>query len=644
MKLITISLLIIVNMLSSAISKEKVIPIKDFFEKPLIDGIRISPDGKHLAARMTLGGSKNLVILERETNKQVYKFNFSDDKNEVGTFGWLNNERIYARMQTKVGPLELPAQTGYLFAANYNGKKKIKLLPKKRTGRASDVPVSFSVLDFLENDPQHILIQMADYNSTQRSVHKLNVYSSKRTRVEKGRFGRNSFNIDHDANVRILQSWNKDYTVKTLYYREDESKAWTEIDSRNREESTLGFIAFTPDNRQFYVYESSKERTSGIYLVNPNDKEFKLVHRVAGDQSIERYIFDDEHNQLIGIVREKGTLTKEYFEGMEEVSKYHKDLDKAFPNQFVRILNTTNDLNTSMLFVQSDRNAGQFFLFDKKTNSVTYLMGVRTKLSAKKMAERRPVSFTARDGLEIRGILTLPNGPKKNLPMVVLVHGGPYGIADKWVFESESQFLASRGYAVFQVNYRGSGGRGLNFQYDYYREMGTSMQDDLTDATLWAVEQGYADKNRLCIYGASYGGYAALMGAVKEPDLYKCAIGYAGVYDIEVQATKSDTRNRDSGRQFLNEAWNAYDDDFVRKNSSVFHVDKLKADIMLVHGTHDRRTPIENYYRMSEALDRINYPYERLVKEDEGHGFYTEKNQIELYTKMEKFLFKSIGE
>lgn len=256
----------------------------------------------------------------------------------------------------------------------------------------------------------------------------------------------------------------------------------------------------------------------------------------------------------------------------------------------------------------------------------------------------RAVTFTARDGLEIPAYLSVPPGEAKDLPFIVLPHGGPHGPRDYWSWNPEAQFFASHGYAVLQVNFRGSGGLGREFETAGYRKWGREMQDDLTDATLWAVEQGIADPERLCIYGASYGGYAALMGAVREPDLYKCAVGYVGVYDISYMFEEGDYLDNDRKASLtIMELFHGTDEADWRARSPVYNVDKIKADLMIVTGKKDRRVPFEHHKRLVKALDEAGKSYETLIENKEAHGFYDVDNRVELYNRMLKFFDRNIG-
>jgi dipeptidyl aminopeptidase/acylaminoacyl peptidase len=255
-----------------------------------------------------------------------------------------------------------------------------------------------------------------------------------------------------------------------------------------------------------------------------------------------------------------------------------------------------------------------------------------------------PVKFAARDGLSLHGYLTRPPGREanKNLPMVVLVHGGPYGVYDDWSYHSDVQILASRGYTVLQVNFRGSGGYGGKFRDAGWREWGRKMQDDVTDATHWAITQGYADPQRICIFGASYGGYAALEGAVREPDLYRCAIGYVGIYDLRMMYKRGDIPQSTFGKNYLKRAIGE-DNDELYDRSPIAHLDRLKAKVMLIVGGSDSRVPEEQGKQLHAALHARGIEHDWLYQRNEAHGFYNEAHTVELYEKLLGFLDRQIG-
>jgi len=254
----------------------------------------------------------------------------------------------------------------------------------------------------------------------------------------------------------------------------------------------------------------------------------------------------------------------------------------------------------------------------------------------------RPVALKARDGLPLHGFLTVPSGSDgRNLPMVVMPHGGPFHVFDNGQYDRETQILAAAGYAVLQVNFRGSGNYGRAHAQAGAQQWGAAMQDDVTDATRWAIAQGIADARRICIYGASYGAYAAMMGAAREQGLYQCAAGYVGVYDLPLMFARGDVQERDSGVTFLRE-WLG-DPAKLGAVSPVNLATQIKVPVFLAAGGEDKRAPIQHTERMEAALKRAGTPVESLYYKTEGHGFYTLAHRTEYYDKLLAFLSRSLG-
>jgi dipeptidyl aminopeptidase/acylaminoacyl peptidase len=324
-----------------------------------------------------------------------------------------------------------------------------------------------------------------------------------------------------------------------------------------------------------------------------------------------------------------------------------KTVDKAFPDS-VNQLFPARDHSRVLVYTYSDVSPGAFYLFDGKAGKLEWLVDRMSWIDAKRLSPMKPVRYRARDGLEIPAYLTIPRGSAgKALPMVVMVHGGPWIAGDRWHFNPEVQFLASRGYAVLQPNFRGTTRYGWKHFSSSFRQWGLAMQDDVTDGVRWAIDQGVADPQRVCIYGASYGGYAAMMGLAKTPELFKCGIDYVGVTDLPF---------------FLTVSWSDYAySDFIsygakvmvgdvdrdleqlKKTSPVELADRIKAPVLLAYGGVDRRVPIDHGTRMRAALERAGQKPEWMVGEGEGHGFREMKNKVMFYSAMEKFLGENIG-
>jgi dipeptidyl aminopeptidase/acylaminoacyl peptidase len=295
-----------------------------------------------------------------------------------------------------------------------------------------------------------------------------------------------------------------------------------------------------------------------------------------------------------------------------------------------------------LLHVHSDRNPGAYYLLDEATKKLRPLVPSRRWIDPRLMAPVAPVTVKASDGLQIPAYLTARDGLKtRKAPLIVLPHGGPVA-RDYWAWHPEAQLFASRGYAVLQVNYRGSDGYGQDFETAGFRNWGTRVMQDIAEATRWAIAEGIADPARICIYGASFGGYSALMSAAREPDLYRCAAGFAGVYDRVEQLSDTGAAFTVIGRAWLEQVYGT-DKAEQREQSPVTHAAKIKAPVLLAHGTSDTTVLFSQSKAMRKALDAAKKPYEWHEYGGEEHGWHKDENAVDFYTKLLAFFDKHIG-
>jgi dipeptidyl aminopeptidase/acylaminoacyl peptidase len=309
-------------------------------------------------------------------------------------------------------------------------------------------------------------------------------------------------------------------------------------------------------------------------------------------------------------------------------------------------VSSTDDRKKVVILVYSDRNPGRFLLVDVDKMAAEEIVAARPWVKPDAFAEMSAFHIPANDGLWIHGYITLPKSARAGeaLPLVVLPHGGPHYVRDEWDYHSEVQLFAREGFAVLQVNYRGSGGYGSKYQEAGYGHWGDRIVQDIIDATRYAVRKGYADPKRICIYGGSFGGYAALQGAIMAPDLFRCAVGYAGVYDLTLLSSESGSSWSPVGRRlaqnFVRTAVGT-DTGELKRASPVYNANKVKARVLLIHGKQDKRVSIEHAERLKKALEESGAKPEWLVERKEGHGFYDEDARERMYMRLVQFLHEN---
>ncbi len=617
------------------------IPLEYFARAPETHAVRISPQGDYL------GVVRTVQIEENEDKRVLVIFNFPSmthsatlsfpKRANVGTFYWVNNSRVIATVIESDDSISWDYSTGELYGMNADGSERGFVFGYRTNYRGGH-----RILNFLQNDDDKILIEgykSLNPRNIDTAAYRLNVYNGDLTRIARAPTRDVSFMADADGNLRYAFTTSDDFE-RVIYKFNAADKSWTES---NR--TPFGGAGSSPaamaSQRAVYVEEAEGEAPVGIYRLNVETGEKTLIYQ--HDYADANLLVDQGHNPY-GAVVWAGYPEFVPIDDEHPYTQLILSLDKVFPGKRIGIANATKDLRYIVVFVAAAEQSTQYYLYDRTTEQPTLSLMLDTLpwLQDVTLASVEPIEFKARDGLVIRGFLTRPNGSSSNLPMVVMPHGGPFGVQDRWQYDPDVQLLASRGYAVLQMNFRGSGGYGPHFESLGIGERGFKMQDDVTDATLWAIEEGIADPERICIYGWSHGGYAALRGAVKEPELYQCVIGAAGVYDFELQYRKADYTRYRFGRSYMKQSLGD-DKDLLREISPARQADKIVAPVFLVHGKRDARVPIEHAKAMRKALRKAGNSPRYLEKKTEGHGFYDEQNRVEFYGELLSFLNEHIG-
>ena len=601
------------------------VPIADFFKDPEFTAISLSPDGKHMAVTVPQEDRTVLAVLRVADKGVVGKWDFGPDRHFREVY-WVNNERLLFNVSFKTGRFDFETSKGDMYASNIDGTQRI------------DIPngAYYNIVSLTPEDPRTILVERSVETSY---LSKLDVYNGRLVTVATAPVEQGRFLVDHERNPRYV--WGEMNDGTNVTYRRDGDK-WTQVHRSERNGATYRPLGFAGDNRHVYMAKGIEGKPEAIVLLDSETREERQLSS-NGTVSPSGLVWSSDRKTLLGVRYEDGIPYWDWVAGDHPETLAYAGLVKAFPGKAVSFLRPSDDGRYLALRAYSDRMPSEAYLFDRTSGKAEFLAGSMEWIKPAEMSEMKPISFKARDGLPLHGYITIPkNSNGKNLPLIINPHGGPHGPRDEWGFNPEVQLFANRGYAVLQINYRGSGGYGNAFEGMGYRKWGTTMQDDLTDSVKWAIAQGIADPDRVCIYGASYGGYAALMSVVREPDLYRCTVGYVGVYDLDAQRD-ADFMGHESGRNYLKDVYPPTAAERMAQ-SPAYGVERIKVPILLVHGEKDVRVPIKNMHFLISQLAKVGKkPDDVIVEKKEAHGFRDLQNNVNLYTKMLAFFDKYIG-
>lgn len=628
MRLISIKILVIFCMLISTseatlAQQSAIIPLKDFFRNPEKVSFRISPDGKHLAFMQPWENRMNIFVQEIGKD-ELTQVTFAKDRSIQGYF-WKNNSRLVF-LQDKGGN-----ENFHLYAVDSDGKNNKELTPGDE--------VLAQIIDDLEDNDKEMIIGLNKRNPQFFDAYKLNIETGEMVMVAENPGNITGWLTDNKGNIRIATT--TDGINTGVLYRSTDKEEFKELISTNFKE-TFSPLYFDFDDKTLLVASNLGRDKTAIVKYDPEaKKELGLIYEHP-EVDVSSVLRSRKRKLITGVVYTTDRTHYHFFD--KERKDLQAKLEARFPGYEVSLAGQNRNEDKMLIYTGNDRNYGRYYFFDKATGDIKKLADISPWLNENDLSEMKPVKYMARDGKVINGYLTLPKGvPAKNLPVVINPHGGPWA-RDEWGFNPEVQFLANRGYAVLQMNFRGSVGYGREFWESSFKQWGKTMQDDITDGVNWMISQGIADPKRIAIYGASYGGYATLAGITLTPDLYACAVDYVGVSNLFTFMST------------IPPYWKPYldmmyemvgdpekDKELMTAASPVFHVDKIKCPLFIAQGANDPRVAKAESDQMVEALKKrgIDVPY--MVKDDEGHGFANEENRMDFYKEMERFFGKYLG-
>lgn len=601
------------------------IPLENFFKNPEKIDYQVSPDGTYFSFMAPYENRLNLFVQKIGSDTTIRIT--SETERDITASMWAGNNRILFIKDTGGD------ENYQLYGVNIDGSdlKSYTNFPNVRT----------TIIDPLRKIDSLVIIGMNKRNPQVFDPYRLNLNTGELTLLAENPGNIQGWMTDHDGKLRVANAI-VDGVNNQILYRETEDQPFQPVLTTNFKE-TVSFAVFTPDNKMVYALTNIGRDKTALVLMDPKTCEEKEVLYMNDKYDISDLNYSEKKNRLTVVACEgHKDMIRHYFDKDEE--EIRKKLEAQLPGYNVGVTSMSKDENIRLIYAGNDRTYGTYYLYNVKENKLTKVADIAPWIKEEEMCAMNPITYTSRDGLTIEGYLTLPKGytmeNAKNLPVVVNPHGGPW-IRDSWGYNPEVQFLASRGYAVLQMNFRASTGYGRKFTELGYKQWGQTMQNDITDGVKWLIKEGIADPKRVAIYGASYGGYATLAGVTFTPDLYACAVDYVGVSNLLSFMNTIPPYWKpllDMMHEMIGDP--ETDKEMMEKYSPVFHVDQIKAPLFIAQGANDPRVNKAESDQMVEALKKRGVEVEYMVKENEGHGFSNEENKFDFYRAMEKFLDK----
>lgn len=626
-------------------------PVASFFENDAFGGAVLSPNGTFLAVRLSKPGRRDfLAVVEFATRAAKVVAEYRDA--DVADFQWVNDRRLVYNLRDSTDNYASYDYGPGLYAVDRDGERKKQLAARNR-GQNAPQPwntLLMSQAGSQNSDWLYVERPMFDKNNKYfgTRLRRINTVTGEGEVASEPDVEVSSFMLDARGEPR-LALLNTDLQ-RTIYYRDETTDKWRELASYEIYKnlgSEIKPLGFGPDGALYVIARAGDDLATlrTLDLANGTVSKDALVATAGYDFAGELV----QNEKMLGVRFTTDALTNLWFDST--MKALQEAIDKALPRT-INLISVPARPAAPWVLVEaySDLQPSSYFLYDTKSGQLDPIGQAYPRIDSAGMGRQRAVQFKARDGLDLSGLLTLPSGgASKNLPMVVLVHGGPWARGSSWGWDPQSQFLASRGYAVLEVEFRGSTGFGVKHFEAGLKQWGLAMQNDLADGTRWAIGQGIADPQRICIAGASYGGYAALMGLINDPSLYRCAINWMGVTDIKLMFTGTWFSKSDLSEASLQYGMPVLIGDIkkdaaqLQATSPIQQAARIHQPVLLAYGGEDKRVPIHHGKQFYSAVKKHNSQVEWVEYSEEGHGWRLPENRIDFWGRVERFLGKHIG-
>jgi len=639
------------------------ITLEEFFRLPEVASPELSHNGRYFAYTAPYNGKRNLTVLDLETNKATLLTNFKDF--DVMDVEWVGNDRLLFSLGNVNGPSGPEHfEGGGLFMVSRDGKETRQLSETVKQTRDNGRMIyrQLAVHRTLPDSDVEVIAEGNLRSAESQDLYRLNIRTGKLTLLTFDRPDRTwKWVLDSKMVPRVVVSGVKDELTRVVWYRKDAKSPWVELLRYDMTKGpTFVPLAFEDDDQTLQVASNEGRDTMAIYRYDPEKRQrgeliaahprFDIGADAASDSEIPGVLTDWKTGKIVGYRVDADKPETVWID--PERAHIQAMLDQALP-ETLNFYRRTPDGSRLLVTSYSDRHSTRWYFLDLDKKTLEELFAARPWMTPDKLVDQHYAIIKSRDGLEFPAYYFLPKGykPGDKLPTIVHIHGGPHARADEWGHGfgvMEGQLFASRGYAVIVPNYRITPGFGGKIYYSGFGTIGRQMSEDHEDAVKWGIAQGFVDPKRVCISGASYGGYATMMALAKTPDLFKCGIAGAMVSDLKLQLTSpaGDTFDSEASVKFWKGiiGTNDLSSDLVKSVSPAFLADKIKAAVFIYAGEDDIRTPLEQTTAMRDALKRAGNPAKTvMIKEKEGHGYGKVENNIDLYTQVLKFLDAQIG-